>query len=258
MFRLKIQMRTIRILQIVSLTLLIATAAEAQQVASKDLLRPSTVVAPPTQKDEKPEHPNGCEKMGRIVDGVTMAKDKLPRQIKLELVSISDTNLIMDSEMVATVKLQNAGSNPIQIPWSTDFRTTLDGQDPDNRTWEFGQFQIAIRNSKNQYEELMDTSQPLYGSNFVPGSMLEIKPGEWVTAQFSFRVAVEDPRYQKITEGPADLAVEWFQTVRRRVVKDCGVTLGYFPYDSFYNHENRVVVRKVKIELPANRPKASQ
>jgi hypothetical protein len=93
------------------LILLLPISTEAQQVASKDLLRPSTVVAAPAQKEEKPENPNGCVNMGvGFADGVTMAKDKIPRQIKVELVSISDTNLIEGSEIVATVKLQNAGS----------------------------------------------------------------------------------------------------------------------------------------------------
>jgi hypothetical protein len=229
-----------------------ATSAEAQQIASKDLLRPSTVVPAPTQKAEKTEYPKGCEKMGGVgfADGVTMAKDNKPRQIKLELVSISDTNLIIGSEIVATVKLQNAGTNPIQIPWSTDFRTTHDGQDPDNRTWEFGQIEITLRDKRNYFTGLINTSQPLYGSTFVPGSMLTIKPGEWITMQISVRIAKEHPAYEQLTEGPADLAVEWFQTVRTRVSKDCGVTLGYFPYDSFYNNENRVVVRKVEISPP--------
>jgi hypothetical protein len=252
-------MGTPGVFRTVSLTLLMATSAEAQQVASQDLLRLPTVVAAPSQKEEKPEYPNGCEKMGvGFVDGVTMAKDRIPRQIKVDLVSISDTNLIVGSEIIATMKLQNAGSNPIRIPWSTDSQTTLDGQDPDNRTWEFGQFQVALRHKKNQYDVLMNNSQPLYGSMFVPGSMLTIKPREWITARISVRVAVEHPAYEKITEGPADLAVEWFQTVRSRVVKNCAVTLGYFPYDSFYDHENRVVVRKVKIRPPAETQKSSQ
>lgn len=239
------------------LILLLPVSAEAQQVASKDLLNPSTDVAAPIQKDEKPEYPSGC---GAFVDGVALTKDRTPRQIKLEMLSISDTDLILGSEIVATVKLQNADRNSIQIPWSTDLQTTLHGQDPNNRRWEFGQFQIALRNKNNGYgyNSLMNTSQPLYGSTLAPGTMLTVKPGEWITAQISFRVTVEDPRYEKITEGPADLTVEWFQTVRTRVVKDCGVTLGYFPYDSFYLHYNRVIVRQVEIKPVAKTQKSSQ
>lgn len=252
-------MRTHRTFRTFSLTLLMAASAEAQQVASKDLLRTATEIAAPSQKVDEPEHPKGCEKMDfGIMDGVTLASDKRPRQIKVELVSVSDTTLIAGSEIVATVKLQNAGHDPIQIPWSTDFQTTQDGQDPDHRTWEFGQFRIALRNQKNQYDRLMNTSKPLYGSTFVPGSMLTVKPGGWIIAQISFRVEVEDPRFEEIAEGPADLAVEWFQTVRTRSVKDCGVILGYYPYDGFYQHENRALVRKVDVRVPTKTEKSSQ
>jgi hypothetical protein len=259
MFHIKAQMWTLELLRAASLTFLISTSAEAQQAASKDLVRPTPVVAASTQKDEKPEYLKGCEQTGvGFVDGVTIANDKIPRHIKVELVSINDTNLIIGSEIVATVKMRNAGRNPIQIPWSTNFQTTQDGQDPENLRWEFGQFQIALRNKKGQYDGLMNTSEPLYGSMSVPNSMLTIKPGEWITAQISFQVTTEHPEYEQITEGTSDLALEWFQTVRTRVVKDCGIRLGYFPYDSFYDHDNRVVVRRVEIKSRTKMQKSSQ
>jgi hypothetical protein len=88
----------------------------------------------------------------------------------------------------------------------------------------------------------------LYASKFVSGSSLTVKPGEWITARISFRIAVQNPKFEEVNLGRAALAMEWFQTVRTRIGKDCGVTLGYFPYDSFYNNENRVEVRNVEIK----------
>lgn len=227
-----------------------AIAAEAQQIATRDLRRTITVTDLPTEKkNEEPKLPNGCEHMGMgFADGFTMNKDGKPRQIKLKLVDISATKLAMNSEVTATISLQNAGPSPIQIPWSTDFQTTMAGQDPENRTWEFGQFQLALgQGDKHYYDELISTSLPLYGSEFVPNSMLTIKPGEWITAQITFLVSVVRPQFESIKIGPADLTVEWFQTRRTHVLKDCGITFGYFPYDSFYRHVNRVTVRRVQI-----------
>jgi hypothetical protein len=238
-------MRIPRVVQIILLMLLMAISAEAQETASKDLRHLSARAATPP--DQAPENPKGCKTMGvGYADGATLLK----RQIRLQLVTISDQNLILGNEIVATVKLQNGGDGSVEIPWSTDFRTTKDGQDASNRQWESGEFRIAVRYGKNQYCDLTNTSQLLYGSKFVPGSILTIRPGEWITAQISFRVQAEQPAYERIEEGPAELAVEWVQTARTYVVKDCGLTLGFFPYDGFYDHRNRVVVRRVEITPP--------
>jgi len=252
-----------RIFQTTFITFALPIAARAQQVASKDLLRPPVPITAtvPAQAEEKPKYPNGCSKMGvGFADGVTLDKEKVPRKIRVKLVKISSGKLAIGSEIVATAKLQDIGSKSIQIPWSTDFRTTMDGQDPDNRSWEFGEFEMSLRDKQNShyYDRLVTTSQPLYSSKFLPGSELTLKPGEWVTARISFRIEVQNPSFEEVNVGTAALAMEWFQTVRTRVVKDCGVTLGYFPYDSFYNHESRVVVRKVEIKPPAKTQKSSQ
>ena len=119
---------------------------------------------------------------------------------------------------------------------------------------------MSLRNKQNTtyYDHLVTTSQPST-VRLLPETNLEAyKPGEWLRARSSFRIAVQNPKFEEVNVGRAALAIEWFQTVRTRVVKDCGVTLGYFPHDSFYHHENRVVVRKVEIELPKNTQKSSQ
>jgi hypothetical protein len=245
------------------LVMAVTVVVHAQQVASKDLLRPPVALAATTraQVDEKPESPKGCSKMsGGIADGVTLGEDKKPRKISIDLVKISSTKFAIGSEIVAIAKLQNVGEKPVQIPWSTDFRTTMDGQDPDNRFWEFGQFQMSLRHTRNPnyYDRLVTTSQPLYGSKFVADSNLTLKPGEWITAQISFRIQVQNPKFEELNVRQADLAMEWFQTVRTRSVKDCGVTLGYYPYDDPFDSLNRKVVARVQIERPGVTTKPPQ
>jgi hypothetical protein len=128
----------------------------------------------------------------------------------------------------------------------------MDGQDPDDRFWEFGEFRMSIRDKRNPnyYDRLVTTSLPLYASKFVGESNLTLKPGEWITAQISFRIQVQNPKFEELNVGKTDLAMEWFQTVRTRSVKDCAVTLGYYPYDSPFDSRNRKVVARVQIERP--------
>lgn len=244
----------LRVLQTTMLVLGFASVVHAQRVASKDLLRPPAVATPATasQTAQEPDSANGCSSlhMAGIADGVTLDEDKKPRKLRVGLVEISSKKLAIGSEIVATAKLQNVGDKSVQIPWSTDFRTTVDGQDPDSRSWEFAEFRMSIRDKKNPnyYDKLVTTSQPLYASRFVPGSYLTIEPGQWITARISFRIVVQHPEFEELSVGRNTLAMEWFQTGRSRTVKDCGVTLGYFPYDDPFGPVNRREVAQVQIE----------
>ena len=257
-------MKIQRISQAIFLLTTLTISARAQEIASKDLLRTATASSAmsPIQIEEKPENPNGCRKMGAggYVDGVTLDEDKKPRKLRVELVEISTRKLTIGSEIIATAKLQNVGGKSVRIPWSTDFRTTMNGQDPDSRSWEVAEFRMSIRDQQNPkyYDKLVTTSSPLYASRFVPDSYLRIEPGQWVTARISFMVVVQNPEFEKLNVGTNTLAMEWFQTARSRVVKDCSVTLGYFPYDDPFESVNRSEVAEVQVEGPRAATKPAQ
>jgi hypothetical protein len=67
-------MGILRIFQTVFLVFALTIVVHAQQIASKDLLRPPIAVTAPAQADEKAEYPNGCSKMGvGYADGITFS-----------------------------------------------------------------------------------------------------------------------------------------------------------------------------------------
>jgi len=61
-------MRILRISQTIFLVMAVTVVVRAQQVASKDLLRPPVALTATAQAQvvEKPEFPNGCSKMGVV------------------------------------------------------------------------------------------------------------------------------------------------------------------------------------------------
>jgi hypothetical protein len=125
------KMKIHRIAKVIFLLTTLTFSVRAQEIASKDLLRPPVVSSPmpSIQTEEKPEYPKGCSDMGVIyANGVTLDEDKKPRKLGVELVKISTKKLARGSEIIATAKLQNIGSKSVQIPWSTDFRTTMEGR----------------------------------------------------------------------------------------------------------------------------------
>lgn len=126
------------------------------------------------------------------------------------------------------------------------------GQDPDSRSWEVAEFEMSIRDktNPNYYDRLVTTSQPLYASRFVPDSFLTLERGKWITARISFRVEVQNPKFEELSIGTNILALEWLQTGRTRRVKDCGVMIGYYPYDDYEPSHSRSEVAEVQIETP--------
>jgi hypothetical protein len=239
---LEAQVSSARICQIVLFASLLTIPAHAQQIASADLAHPLVAIADANDKQEKDEVLKECEKRGGFRDGFTMAEDHEPRRIKVEVVKISSTQLEVGSDLEGTVKLQNLGKQPIQIPWNTDFRTTKEGQDPKDRSWVVGEFRIKLKNKEDDSTELTSLSQVLYSSDFVSGSTLTLKQGEWITAQISFRMEARHPAYEEVKEGPSMLVAEWFQTNRTHKETDCGVTFGYYPYTLFYQQDNPPIV----------------
>jgi len=193
-----------------------------------------------------------------FADGVTRSEDGEPRSIRVALINLSSLNLRAGSEIDATVQLLNSGKKEIEIPWSTDWETTVTGQDPHARTWQVGEFRVQLH-GKQHSAELQGLSKILYASTFVPGTNLTLKPGQWITAQINFIVEVARPAYMQIDDGEAELSVEWFQTFRSRVEKDCGVMLGYYPFRGFYEQENTsITVQVEKKEAGENKKASSQ
>ena len=111
---------------------------------------------------------------------------------------------------------------------------------------------------KQHSAELKGLSQILYGCTFVPASTLTRKPGEWISAQINFIVEVARPAYMEIEGGDAELSVEWFQTTRSRVEKDCAVSLRYFPFKSYEQENPPVSVQIEKSDLEEGKKAASE
>jgi hypothetical protein len=247
-----------KIVQLVPSFLLLAVSTSGQQVASLDLTRPAQVAEIPKSAQE-PESVGGCEKtsMGTIVDGFTQSDDKQPRPIRVAFIDVSSLKLQIGSELEATVQLLNSGKSAIEIPWSTDWETTIAGQDPSSRNWTVGMFEVHLR-GKGRHAELKGLSQILYGSQFVPGSSLTLRLGESITSRIKFSVEVAHPAWQEIDAGGAELSAVWFQTTPTRVEKDCRVSLGYFPFKSYEQENPPVTVQVEKSELEEGKKAESQ
>src|SRR5580658_3952153 len=195
------------------LGLLTASAAFPQQVGVVDLTRPIGVLAVAEQSGN--QLPPGCtqEKRGIMAHGSMKLDDNHPRSISLEIIELSNETLEVGGDGRAEVRLKNVSEKPISIPWSTGWSAIRKVPSPDHVEWEEGSFQVVLRDRQIRTIALKNTDWSLYGSPLVSGSLLTIKPGEWITAFLNFKV--EDRyhagRLAEFPVGEAKLFLEWGQ-----------------------------------------------
>jgi hypothetical protein len=243
------RMLTSRVCETAFLLLILPVSSHAQQIASVDLAHPRVVHAGSDQDQENVKLPENCGRPGvSFADGEVVNDDLQPRKIEVEFITVSNTRLVAGENVEGTVRLQNVGDKPIQIPWSTDFRTTQNGEDPNLRSWEVAGFRIALLGAKNNNVGLKSTSQVLFASKLVFDSTLTVKSGEWITAQISFKVEPQEGTHQQVTPGQFELFVEWSQTAYTREIKNCGLTLGNYSYSGVYRQSNPRIAVTVENE----------
>jgi len=223
-------------LRIVSFALLLISIPFVQRIDPVDLTRPTMT------SQNTGILPNGCKKLlsGMIADGWLVPKDHSPESIVVEVVSVKNANLILGSETTAEVRLRNADTRTITIPWSTEFGAIHNGQNPNPLQFKEGTFEFILKNRKGQEVWLKSLTASLYGSEDSPGSQLAISPGESITALVKFKLEEKYPIPPlQLKEGEWQLTAKWILSARSRSIKkDCTVSNGFFRGDGFYQQRN--------------------
>lgn len=227
--------------------LLTASAAFSQQVGVVDLTRPIGVLAPAEQSANQVS--SGCaqEKIGILSNGVMKPDDNQSRSISLEIIKLRNETLEVGGDGRAEVRLKNTSEKPISIPSSTDWSAIRKASDPDHLEWEEGSFQVVLRDKQNHDIALRSTDWSLYGSQLVSGSLLTVKPGEWITALLNFKV---ENRYRagnlaEFPAGEAKLFLEWEQELRMRNRENCAWNRSTIDYKGYYKQEHPTVIVQV-------------
>jgi hypothetical protein len=229
--------------------LLCTSWAFPQQVGIVRLPLPQST-APAAEQKIAPV-PQGCtQETGVMADGGVKPPDNQPRTILLEIVKLNSQTLEVGGDGEAEIRLKNVGETAINIPWSTDSGVIQKVPNPDVLRWEQANLGIVLLDKKNSRIALKTADWPLYGSKFVSGSQLTLKPGEWVTAFLGFKV--EDLYHiVKIPEfplGEARLFLEWGQAARVWGHEKCGWNRAWFDYGKtgYYKQEHPTMTVLIK------------
>jgi len=197
---------------------------------------------PPAAEQKIAQLPAGCtQATGVMADGGVKPPDNQPRTMSLEIVKLSSQTLEVGGYGRAEVRLKNVGENAISIPWSTDSGLIRKAPNPDVLRWEQANLGIVLLDKKNSRIALKTADWPLYGSKFVSGSQLTLKPGEWITAFLDFKV---EDLYHIVTApefplGESRILLEWGQASRAWGRENCGWNRAWFDYGrgGYYKQE---------------------
>ena len=229
--------------------LLSAAFAFSQQIGVVHI--PLLESTQPTAEQKAAQLPPGCtQQTGNFADGAVFPPHHQKRIISLEIVKLTNQPLEVGSEGRAEVRLKNIGDHTISIPWSTDANVIQKAPNPDLLRWEQATLGIVLLDNKNRTIALKTADWPLFGSKFVRGSQLTLKPGEWITAFLYFRV---EDLYHIVTApefplGKARLFVEWHQASRTWRREKCGWNRAWLDYGrgGYYRQEHPTISVLIK------------
>jgi hypothetical protein len=167
-----------------------STLLSAQEVKYLDLrgLQPCTQLRYPAPP------PPDCDTAGRcvgggyagllIADGAPDVRD--PRALGVYLLGVSPTDIDPTQPFEAEFRILNTGLAPIELPISPD----LSDLQPDDEFATFSYFSLTLivqTVSEGNVEMPFAAQLELYGSHEREGSMLTLKPGEWIRTAATVR-----------------------------------------------------------------------
>jgi hypothetical protein len=225
---------------IAALTISLAGGASAQQVGSVDLTQPY-------EKQKNDAMPFGCKTLlpGPIGDAVPTTPDHQPHDIVVEIVKLGDDKPVLGDALKAQVRLKNSGTEPIEIPWSTDVKVAEAAEKAGNLDLQRGWFDVVIRTKDFGDILLKNVGRALLSPNSAAGSRLAIRPGEWITAEIQVKLE-PDNSYRALSAGEAQLFVRWEQSGESQsVAPNCTAASVYTHYDWYYRQQNPTITIQV-------------
>lgn len=173
-----------------------------------------------------------CENNARccgFADGYVEDPPGGRQQIRTEVLAVSNSNPKAGDTLEAKVRLQNADSRPIVIPWGSS-ATKIPAAEKGAYEWEAGWFELWLTSPKGR-AQLADENLFLIAVDSIPASSRTLMPGEAITVQVRFRLIKIAAYYDDVSQlgTPVELSAEWKEKRRTYSTESC--MLGYFDHD---------------------------
>lgn len=197
-------------------TLLVAASAVAQEVGRIDL----TKVGANPLKHKKFKRDASCDK-----DTSTgMGGEGFAYPFGLSLLSAAPTEVQIGGEMIVSLRLRNVGYRPVSVPWITDPDQIEQPEADGYFRYSESHFRANI-GSEDGGGAYFHMPVYLYGANEIPGSLREIRPGEYVELKIKLVLdcKTKEAQCRSLRTGPARLSFTWVNLELSETYEKCGI-----------------------------------
>jgi len=199
-------------------TLQVGPPLAAQEVGYNDL----TTVGANSLKHSKFSPDSSCNDMGGGGLGMAIGCPPKTYPFTLSLLVVDTSELPIDGELIILLRLRNVGHDSAFVPWLTD-----SGQmelPDDNGKFRFCQADLRA-DIRQESGGTAHISIPvhLYGAREVPGSLQEIRPGEYVEIRVRLILDSGNEEIHSLKAGPATLSFTWTEWDSQVTYEKCGI-----------------------------------
>ena len=153
-----------------------------------------------------------------IIGGVMGHSKPLPPTMRIKLESLDRREYTIGETLLFEVKLENVSQDRVRIPWNPH-PADIEPDDP-AQLYEYTNGQFSLSGEDEHGETVHLSGISLYGSPKVPGSLLELSPGNWVRIRAKIKLYVGETQWGKqlLSRGESELALKVSFSTSRTVV----------------------------------------
>lgn len=226
-----------------------------QSAGFKDLSTASS--RPPKDQLARPSEETCPVVKSAVDDGAALDSGMEHRDAKVEF-SVTETSpklLRIGSDLTATVRLRNLGSDAIGLPWQTDgetvTRVSANGEEED---FEVADIALRLSSGREQIAPVwLSGAGSLFARPGIESSYVRVEPGQWVDVKIRARVQCSNeglPCGKIVADRHASLTAWWYQRQLTHRIHGCNENHGNFVIRELDSKALRVVVAQATTSKP--------
>ncbi len=141
----------------------------------------------------------------------------------LSLVSVDRTKFPLGGETTVLLRLENVGHDTAWMPWTTD--PDLFERSDATGTYSYVDIDLMANLVEETGNAYFRIPVHLYGAEEVPGSLWELRPGQWVEVKLKLALDCkhDDCHCMRLGPGPAKLSVTLTESQRMEAYNECSI-----------------------------------
>ena len=220
--------------------LLLRCWSAAQVVTTRDFTVPASPVSSPTPMSPSTPRPakqstENCAESDRTIgfrDG-PIVQQPLER-VQLEIVDIKPHRVSEGTKITITVRLENAGDQPILVPWATPPIEPNNDPETGTKSWENVSVDLTLGSKEDRSTIDLKGEAHLAATPGDREQHTELLSGQSVEIKFTAKIECDSSAVEECQKLPTmkgvQLIAHWWESLSTRQEKGCTIWNGHSVY----------------------------